>query len=175
MKDLLKSTRSQNSQTLHSAHRLIIEFIMNISCFEEYCLELSQGVSLIQTIENLHALTTPSIQVFYPKSINSILLKLYLQIQKKIISVAEKLLSKCWYNRKGSLEYGKNSNINIGILVKAYLSSANIKTISGLVGTLQNQAEKLQTKDDCLLMLSSINKQNFHVFYNGLCTALLQR
>lgn len=88
---------------------------------------------------------------------------------------AEKLLSKRWYNTKGVLDSGKHVNQNIDILVKAYLSGANTKTISGLVGTLQNQADKLQRKEDCLLKFTSIDRQNFHVFYNGLCSALLQR
>lgn len=92
-----------------------------------------------------------------------------------MVSVAENLLSKQWYNSKGMIDTGKNANINIGILVKAYLRSASTKIISGLVGTLQNQAQKLQNKEDCLLMLPSINRQNFHILYNGLCTALLQR
>lgn len=96
-------------------------------------------------------------------------------MQKKIVSVSEKLLSKRWYNVKGFIDSGKQANLSLDMLIKSYLSSANLKTISGLVGTLQNQVDKLQTNEDCLLMLPSIDKRNFHVFYNGLCTALLQR
>lgn len=96
-------------------------------------------------------------------------------MQKKIVSVAQALLSKRWYNAKGLPDGGKQANLSVDILVKAYLSAANVKTISGLVGTLQNEVDALQTNEDCLQMLPSINKKNFHVFYNGLCTALLQR
>lgn len=89
--------------------------------------------------------------------------------------VAEKLLSKRWYNVKGALDTGRHVNLNIDILVKAYLSDANLKTISDLIGTLQNQVDKIQTNEDCVHMLPSIDKKNFHVFYNNLCSALLQR
>lgn len=75
--------------------------------------------------------------------------------------MAEKLLCKKWFNTNGTLDTGKNANYNVDVLVKAYLSSANTKTISGLVGTLQKQAEKLERKEDFLAMLPSIIKFSY--------------
>ncbi|CAH1173893.1 unnamed protein product [Phaedon cochleariae] len=159
LKLLLKSMKSTDqSQTLNSANKLITEFISRLSGYSSQCLELSQGVHLMKTMQSLYSLTTPDNDV-----------------QKKIVSISGKLLSKHWYNSKGVLDSGRSSILNIDILIKVYLSSASSKTIAGLIGTLQDQVKSLNAKDDSLMMLPSINKQNFHVFYNGLCSALLNR
>lgn len=159
LKNMLKSMRStEQTQSLHSAQRLTIEFINRLSSLHEQCFELPHAVTLIKTLQALYTVTTPTPE-----------------IQKKISAVAEKLLSKRWYNSKGILESGRSSNLNIDILVKAYLDSANVETIAALVGTLQDEVGHLNSKDDSLEMLCAINKQNFHVFYNGLCNALLNR
>ncbi|XP_050510228.1 Fanconi anemia group D2 protein isoform X3 [Diabrotica virgifera virgifera] len=159
LKNMLKSMRStEQSQSLHSAHRLIIELINRLSGYHEQCLELSHAVYLLKTMEALYAITTPSPD-----------------IQKKISAVAEKLLSRRWYNSKGIPESGRNCYLNIDVLVKTYLSSADVETLTGLIGTLQEQIESLVSKEDYLQMLNSIDKPNFHVLYNGLCSALVNR
>ncbi|XP_056647952.1 Fanconi anemia group D2 protein [Diorhabda sublineata] len=159
LKNMLKSIRStEQTQSLHSAQRLTIEFINRLAGLHEQCFELPHAVNLIKIMQALYSVTTPTHE-----------------IEKKISAVAEKLLSKRWYNSKGILESGRNSNLNIDILVKAYLSSANVETIAALVGTLQDEVGNLNSKEDSLEMLCAINKQNFHVFYNGLCNALLNR
>lgn len=156
---MLKSIRSnEQSQSLRSAHRLIIEFINRLAGYIEQCLELQHAVYLIKTMQALYSVTNPAPE-----------------IEKKISSVSEKLLSKRWYNQKGVLDSGRNANLNIDVLIKTYLNTANVETIAGLVGTLQDEVEMLKSKNDCLPMLESIDKQNFHVFYNGLCSALLNR
>lgn len=159
LKNMLKSIRSnEQSQSLRSAHRLIIEFINRLAGYTEQCLELQHAVYLIKTMQALYSVTNPAPE-----------------IEKKISSVSEKLLSKRWYNQKGVLDSGRNANLNIDVLIKTYLNTANVETIAGLVGTLQDEVEMLKSKNDCLPMLESIDKQNFHVFYNGLCSALLNR
>ncbi|KAJ8931775.1 hypothetical protein NQ314_015307 [Rhamnusium bicolor] len=158
LKTLLKSIRPGQSQTLNSANRLITEFIKRLAGYHEQCLEISHGVSLVRTMEALYSATVPSPE-----------------IDKKIVSVAEKLLQKRWYNSKGNLDAGKNFNANIDVLLKAYLKGASIKVLCGLVGTLMEQAQTLTSKEDCLPMLVSIDKQNFHIFYMCLCNSLLDR
>lgn len=76
---------------------------------------------------------------------------------------------------KGTLDSGKNHNTNIESLLKVYLSTASVKTIYGLIGTLQDQVQSLETKEDSLHMLASIDKQNLHIFYYVLCCTLLDR
>ncbi|CAG9859429.1 unnamed protein product [Phyllotreta striolata] len=160
LKNMLKSIRTtdERSQTFHSSHRLIIEFIDRFANYTDQCLELQHAVYLVKIVQAVYAITTPAEE-----------------LQKKISSLAEKSLSKRWYNQKGQLESGKNTNVNIAILVKAYLESANIETLVGLVGTFLEQTEFLISKEDCLPMLESIDKYNMHLFYNGLCNALLNR
>ncbi|KAJ8984875.1 hypothetical protein NQ317_002715 [Molorchus minor] len=158
LKNYLRGLRLSQTQSLNSANRLIVEFIGRLAGYHQQCLELPHAVSLIRIIECLYSIISQS-----------------QEIDKKITAVAEKLLNRRWYNSKGDLESGKNCNANIDILIKVYLKGADVKTISGLVGTLQDQVSNLNTKEDCLHMLGSINKQNFHIFYTGLCTALLNR
>ncbi|KAG5898486.1 hypothetical protein JTB14_015490 [Gonioctena quinquepunctata] len=160
LKTLLKSMKSTTqTQSLNSAHRLIMDFIKRLAGFTEQCLELSQAVNLVKLMQALYSLITPNSP----------------ETQKKIVSAAGKLLSKRWYNSKGSLDIGRSCILNIDVLVKVYLGSASVKTIAGLVGTLQEQVDSLRTNEDCLLMLSSIDKKSFHVLFNGLCSALLSR
>lgn len=158
LKTILKSMRSDKSQTPNSANRLIIDFLNRSATYYEQCLQLSHAVSLIKMMEALYGIITSSTAV-----------------EKKIASVAEKLLSNRWYNSRGAPDSGRECNANIEVLVKVYLKCTDINTLSGLVGTLQEQAPTLNTKEDCLHMLVSIDKQNFHVLYAEICNALLAR
>ncbi|KAJ8914604.1 hypothetical protein NQ315_017309 [Exocentrus adspersus] len=153
LKNILKSIRPIQTQTANTANRLVVELLNRFACFHEQCLQLSHAVSLIKTMEALCVLTGSSPEV-----------------EKKITTVTEKLLGNRWYNSKG-----KECNTNISILVKVYLKHTDVKTLGKLVGTLEEQASTLNTKEDCLHMLASIDKQNLHIFYAGICNALLNR
>ncbi|XP_044262962.1 Fanconi anemia group D2 protein [Tribolium madens] len=130
---------------LHSANHLITELTERLANLTQYCSCLTHAVHLIQTMEALDSIT-PS------PTIRS--------------KTASKLLSKEWEN---------HSSANIDILLKSYLSSANIKTLCGIVGTLQEQAPSLTSKNDSLDMLKSVTKTNFHVFYRNLWMCLHDR
>nr|CAI5824612.1 unnamed protein product [Callosobruchus analis] len=86
LKKLLISLRAAESQTPLSANRLITDCITSLTSYTTQCLEISQGVHLIKTMEVLYSITTPSNE-----------------IQKRIVAAAGKLLSKRWYNQKEHL------------------------------------------------------------------------
>ncbi|KAJ8958317.1 hypothetical protein NQ318_017463 [Aromia moschata] len=158
LKNLLRSLVQGQSQSLSSANRLIAEFINRLAGYDEQCLQMAHAVSIVKTMEALYSATS------YSK-----------EIEKKILTVAGKLLGRRWYNSRGLLDCGKNHNANTDVLVKVYLKGADVKTLCGLVGTLQEQVAALKNKDDCLQMFPGIHTQNFHVFYAGVCGALLSR
>ncbi|GJQ69554.1 hypothetical protein Trydic_g6650 [Trypoxylus dichotomus] len=124
----------------------------------DQCLYLQPAVWLVKLLEALYNINTENTE-----------------IKKKITAVSGKFLNKKWYNNSGDLDSGKVMNVNLDILIKAYLDGANIKTISGIVGTLQKQVENVRSKDDHLEMLESINKNNFPVLYRSLCHFTLER
>ncbi|XP_060518844.1 Fanconi anemia group D2 protein [Cylas formicarius] len=158
LRDLLKSMRPESSQTLNSANLLICEFITRLSSYTDECLHLSHAVSLVNAIETLCNCIVPSEE-----------------IQKCFTTTCLKLLSKRWRNFNGDLDRGKDCNLSIDVLIKGFLKRADVKTIYGLVGTLEKEAVLLKSKDDSLHMLVAIDKQNFHVLYLGLWNALLNR
>lgn len=158
LKNILKSIQANQTQTAVSVNRLVSDFINRLAGLHEQCLQLPHAVSLVKTMQALHAVIPSSVE-----------------INKKISTVAEKLLGNRWYNTKGNIEAGKQCNDNIFFLVKVYLKNVDVETLGKLVGTLQEQAGTLNAKEDCLHMLASVDKQNFHVFYAGLCHALFRR
>lgn len=147
--DLLKNVlKAWHNSELQSANHLIAETIERLSETVDCCLIISHGVTLIKTMEALNAIL-PSTNV-----------------RSKIAKTASKLLNKDWENA---------SSANIDVLVNSYLSSASIKAICGIVGTLQDEVSSLKTKSDTLEMLKSITKSNFHVLYRDLWICLTER
>ncbi|CAH0552564.1 unnamed protein product [Brassicogethes aeneus] len=158
LRKILKSLLTGQSQNLNSANRLIMDLIKKLSGYIDKCLDITHGMYLLQTMESLYATTVTSPD-----------------IQKIIVSTSSRLLGVRWYSSKSSLHIGKTANFGIEIFIKVYLKNANLKTLSGIVGSLQEQCVLLRTKEDCLHMLASIDKHNFHLFYSGVCTALHNR
>ncbi|KAF2905315.1 hypothetical protein ILUMI_00869 [Ignelater luminosus] len=156
LKDCLKALRDETQSQMISVKGLSMEFATKTVNYVNYCLYLPSAVNLVQTIQSLYLITSNP------------------ELKKKITLISEKLLNKKWYNTNGDLEMGKNSSLHTDTLVKAYLSGASVKTVGGLVGTLQGQVSELKAKDDCLNMLSGINKMNFYIFYRCLCNTLVE-
>lgn len=156
LRDCLKALRDSTQSQMMSVKGLSMEFAVKTLNYVNYCLYLPSAVNLIQTVQSLHLITSNP------------------ELKKKITLISEKLLKKKWYNTNGNLEMGKNSSLHTDTLVKAYLNGASVKTVNGLVGTLQGQISELKAKDDCLNMLSGINKVNFYIFYRCLCNTLVE-
>jgi Fanconi anemia group D2 protein len=149
LREILKAFRqSDDNPPLNSVNHLILELTNRLADFVDRCSSLSQAVSLIKTMEALNAITPSS------------------AIQSKIAKTAGQLLNKQW---------DVSNSVNVDALVKSYLCSANIKTICGMVGTIQEQAPDLTNKTDSLDMLRSVNKSNFYVLYRNLWESLHDR
>ncbi|XP_030765389.1 Fanconi anemia group D2 protein homolog [Sitophilus oryzae] len=155
LKNILKAMRSDNTQT--SAIRLVTGFVLRLSSFADQCLELNQAVNLVRTMDVLHKIIQPNED-----------------LKKKISKTAELLLKKRWYNISGDIDNGRGCNENINVLVFYLLSIAGVKDILTLLETIQEQIGNLSTKEDCLHDWAAIDKRNFHVFYLGICNALLE-
>ncbi|RZC34215.1 Fanconi anemia group D2 protein [Asbolus verrucosus] len=153
LRNILKAFRPQSSSPLNSVNRLVADLTDRLTNHVDYCLRLSHAVNLIKIMVALHSITPSQ------------------EIRTKIAKASGKLLNKRW--RGG--DSIKNNLANIDILIKSYLSSANIKTICGLVGTLQEQTGELKSKSDTLPMLQSIDKANFYIFYRNLLGCLHDR
>ncbi|EEZ97594.1 Fanconi anemia group D2 protein-like Protein [Tribolium castaneum] len=146
VKDIIKAFRSGDSE-LHSANHLVTELVEQLADLTQFCTCLTHAVHLIQTMEALHSITPVGI------------------VRTKIAKTARELLEKQWDNYSSS---------NIDVLVRSYLSSASVKTLCGIVGTVQEQAPGL-TKSEPLEMLKSVTKTNFFVFYRNLWACLHDR
>lgn len=157
LRECLKNIRGEEPSQLTSANRLIIEFVDKMNTYVDFCLYLPTAVSLIQIMQSLYAINQSP------------------EIQKKTIYSCEKLLTKKWYNLSGNADSGKEYTANIELLTTAYLKGANLKTICGLVATIQTQAAELQDKEDYLLVLPSIDKSTFYILYRSVCFALLEQ
>lgn len=155
---LIKSFDATETQSYNSVKGLVTVFIQILSGYTDQCLDIQHAVYLIKTIEVLSNTIDPATDV-----------------KKMIITTSSKLLSKRWYNSKGVLHTGKECNAAIDVLVKNYLNNANLRTLCGLIGTMQEEVPVLKQKEDCLHMLASIDKQNFHIFYMNICLALHNR
>lgn len=158
LRDTLKALREETSSQLNSANRLILDFIGRIyNKYVPVCLYLPHATYIIKTMQALYTINENA------------------EVKKNIVSVSSKFLKRKWYNLNGLSDGGKEYNTNIGVLLKAYLEGADVKTICGLIGTLQKQAPSLQTKEDSLPMLGSIDKPAFPIFFQALCGSLLER
>ncbi|KAK4881853.1 hypothetical protein RN001_005172 [Aquatica leii] len=156
LKGCLKALIDDEETLLISSKGLTLEFTKNLLENVDYCLSLPTAVNLIIILQALY--------VINPNP----------ELKKQIATTSGKLLSRKWYNDKKSSEVGKDAFLNTNELIKAYLSNATSKTICGLIGTLQEQASNLKTKEDSLEMLVSISSANFHIFYKNLCITLLE-
>lgn len=158
LRDCLKSLRDDTSSQLNSANRLSLDFASKLyNNYIKVCLHIAHAVDIIKTMQAFYKLTESE------------------DMRKMSITAAGKLLKRKWYNALGNSENGKQYNFNISVLLKAYLDDADLKTVSGLIGTLQKQAPDLESKDDCLNMLCSIDKPALPMFFQALCNALLER
>ncbi|XP_050307221.1 Fanconi anemia group D2 protein isoform X2 [Anthonomus grandis grandis] len=155
LRNILKHTGDSGS-TQNSVNRLIVEFINKLSGFSVNCLHLNHAVSLIKIMETLYSLTLPN-----------------KDLQKKICCTAETLLSRRWYDFSGKLDQGQMCNRNIDVLIKAYFKDTKMNSISKLVSIILEDIASLEPKDGNLTQLPAIDHKNFHVFYLGLCNALL--
>ncbi|XP_066147359.1 Fanconi anemia group D2 protein [Euwallacea fornicatus] len=157
LKDILKSTReANNSQTVISVNRLIIDFTVKIAQYDEHCLHLSHAVSLVNTIEALHSLTIPTEE-----------------IKNKLSFLAESFLKRRWYDFIGKLDHGQQSNKNLDVIVRAFLKDVKVEKIAELIESLTEDVAYLEAKDGSLSMFPAIDKKNFHVFYLEMCNAQL--
>ena len=149
LREILKSFRSDITSTpLNSVNLLTAELVNRLSDYTKYCSSLKQAVDLIATTEALFTLSpNPS-------------------TRSKIAKTAGTLLKQKWQTQ---------SSTNVDVLIKSYLSSATIKTICGMVGTLQDEAPTLTTKSDSLDMLQTVTKSHFYIFYRNLWTSLHER
>ncbi|XP_076254108.1 fancd2 [Rhynchophorus ferrugineus] len=157
LKQLLKALTSKNSQAVYSVGKLITDFVLRLGMYTKECSHLSQAVHLIRTMEVMYQIVMPNEE-----------------IKKKMAKTAEILLNRRWYSYDGNLDKGKECNENINILIRISLCTFNVKKTYGLVETIRAQVEDLTSNTDCLTSLMAINKQNFHVFYLGLCNVLLE-
>lgn len=157
LRDILKSMRDDQSSQLNSVNRLILDFCTRLYQSSSACLYLPTAINLVKTIQSLYSINRNA------------------DVKKMIVAISGKLLKKKWYNIEGKPDTGKMHNDNIEFLLKAYLDGANIKTLCGLVGTLQKQAPDLKRKNDCLSMLPSVDKSKFHVLLRSFCQTLQER
>lgn len=158
LRECLKALREETSSQLNSATKLSLEFVTRLyNNYLQVSMCLCDAVNLVKTMQALYVINENK------------------DIKKIITAAAGKFLKRKWYNTNGLTDVGKQYNININVLLKAYLDSADVKTICGLIGTLQKQAPSLQTKEDSLQMLGSIDKPAFPVFFQTLCNSLLER
>lgn len=158
LRDCLKALRDDTSSQLNSTNRQTLDFASKLyNNHIPVCMHITHAVELVKIMQVFHAITESN------------------DLKKMIIAAAGKFLKRKWYNSSGMSESGKQYNFNLGMLLKAYLNGADVKTISGLIGTLQKQAPDLESKEDCLHMLGSIDKPALPVLFQALCNALLER
>lgn len=157
LRNCLKALRQEELSQLNSANQLILDFTKRLYGYRSSCLYLKTAVNLVKTMQALYSVT------------------LNPEVSKIIITTNSKFLKRKWCNAQGKPDSGKEYYANIDYLMKAYLDGADVKTIYGLVGTLQKQAPDLKAKSDRLPMLESIDKPSFPIFFRGLCNALLER
>ncbi|KAB0802406.1 hypothetical protein PPYR_04592 [Photinus pyralis] len=156
LKDCLKNVRVERSSQLASVKSLCMAFTDKLVEHVDHCLTLTAALSLVEVMQGLYEVRS------HP------------DLKKRIAVTSGKLLSKRWYNQSGGTESGKDAYLCVNKLLKAYLGNATSKTICGVIGTLQEQADELKSKEDSLPMLASIDKLNFHVFFRCLCTTLVE-
>lgn len=157
LRNCLKSLRDEQLSQLNSANQLILDFSKRLYTYASACLQLTTAVNLVKTL-----------QALYSVNLNP-------EVAKIIISSNSKFLKRTWLNASGKPDTGKEYFANIDYLMKSYLEGADVKTIYGLVGTLQKQAPNIKVKTDRLPMLESIDKPSFPILFRGLCNALLER
>lgn len=158
LRDCLKALRDDTSSELNSTNRQTLDFASKLyTNYLPVCMHITHAVELVKILQVFYAITESN------------------DLKKMIVASAGKFLKRKWYNRSGNPESGKLYNLNLSVLLKAYLNGADVKTISGLIGTLQKQAPDLQSKDDCLHTLGSIDKPALPVLFQALCNALLER
>lgn len=158
LRDCLRSLRNDTSSQLNSANRQTLDFATKL--YKNYlpvCLHITHAVQIIKIMQAFYAITEND------------------DLKKMIIATGGKFLKRKWYNTVGNLESGKQYHYNLSVLLKAYLDGADLKTLSGLIGTLQKQAPDLETRDDYLPMLDSIDKPALPILFQALCNALFER
>ncbi|CAG9766045.1 unnamed protein product [Ceutorhynchus assimilis] len=151
LQDILESARDSCSQNPRDP---IVAFVNKIVQYTPNCLQLSHGASLIKIMDVLNSLSAS-------------------ENKKQISTVAETFLKKRWYDFQGKLDQGRDCNQNTDILVKAYLDNFNVESILALVEILVEDIEALNPRNGCLNKFPAIFNKNFHVFFAGLCNALL--
>lgn len=157
LRDALKSMRGEQATQLSSSKALLADFAGKLFKSVEACIHLTAAVSLVKTMQAVYTINNNP------------------DVNKMIVAGSGKILKKKWYTEQAKIDTGKTYNSNIDILLKAYLGGASVRTICGLVGTLQKQAPELHSKHDSLQMLASIDKSCFHILFRGLCNALQDR
>lgn len=155
LRDCLKSLRDDTTTQLNSTNRLTLELVSKLyNTHIAICMQIANAVELIRTMQTLHKITENG------------------DVKKMTVAAAGKFLKRQWYQTVTNPETGKQYNAQLNVLLKAYLDGADVKTISGLIGTLQKQAPDLETN---LPMLGGIDKAALPVFFQALCNALLER
>nr|XP_022905249.1 Fanconi anemia group D2 protein [Onthophagus taurus] len=147
----------KDSKKLQSLNQLSLDLTNELVNYSNNSLNLTSAVYLIKIVDNLHQITSNC------------------EINKKIISMSLNLLSRPWYDSKLSLEIGKEHYLQLDYLINNYLRGANVKTLGGLISTLQEQVNSLKSKEDNLEMLKAVTKSSFHVLYRRFCTSLLEK
>ncbi|KAL1497121.1 hypothetical protein ABEB36_008131 [Hypothenemus hampei] len=159
LKNILKAARTNsNTQSITSVNKLIMEFVTNISLYSRNCLHLSHAVSLISVVQVLYSLTTSCDEN-----------------KNNLNQLSKEFLSRKWYDYMGKLDQGHASNQNMEKIVTAFLKNMETDSLANLIEKLIEEISAFTAaKDACLSQFPAINKKNFHVFYLGLCNALLE-
>lgn len=150
----LCSEETQSQSIMYCSKHVAGKFVT----MADQCLDLQSAVCLVKVLDAL-----------YRRNIENV------EIRKKITAVSGKFLDKKWYNASGDLDRGKIASENLDILIKTYLESANVKTLSGIIGSVQKQIVQLRSRDDCLEMLHSISKTTFSILYKNLCNSTVEK
>lgn len=124
----------------------------------DQCLSLQAAVSYVKILEALYQFNKENGE-----------------IKLALIGSSTHFLNKRWYNDSGDIDTGKLQHLNLDILIKHFLDGVNIKKMSEIVDILQTQIKTLETKDDYLEMMESINKTSFPVLYRNICHSTLEQ
>lgn len=123
---------------------------------ENYCLQLSTAVALIELVKAIQSFTDSA------------------HILKILRNMAQNFLSQQWKTPDGGLEKGLLFNQSVDRLASIYFVNKEILALKTLTQQLTNDIQNLKTRNDTLNSLKSINKANFPVLYRNLGTAVYE-
>ncbi|XP_034837350.1 Fanconi anemia group D2 protein [Maniola hyperantus] len=154
LENSLRSIASLDSENATFPQQLLLTVAKYFQRHEKYCVQLTTAVALLDVVSALQEHSSSS------------------TVTKILKKMAQHFLSREWKTASGAAEKGLFFNQSIDNFLQLNLKNIEVSELKKSILLLINEVQDLKSRNSTLVSYPSINKNNLHILYRNIGSAL---